>query len=129
FQIIEANSNTHYVFWEVSVGFCIRFPWYFLRIARIVELGLQPTRVLLISVVPSYGVGKCRVERAYPAFRPSIFGVSLRPLSSSQSNDRALAVVSIGSSCGMSSATDAPSSPNFRADTSTRFSIEPIALL
>jgi hypothetical protein len=69
-------------------------------------------------------VGSMRVD--YPAFR-SPLGISVG--SSSHSKDKARAVVSIGSSAGISSATDAPSSANFRADTSTRFSSDPTAWL
>jgi hypothetical protein len=64
----------------------------------------------------------------YPAFRSLFFGVSGKG-SSSHSNDSARDVVSMGSSSGMSSATAAPNSANFRAETSTRFSSEPTAWL
>ncbi len=64
----------------------------------------------------------------HPAFRS--FSAAFGTLSSSShSNESALAVVSIGASSGMSSATDAPSSANLRAETSTRLSSDPTALL
>jgi hypothetical protein len=63
-----------------------------------------------------------------PAFRSSC-ALSAETSSSSHSNESARAVVSMGSSSGMSSATDAPSSANLRAETSTRLSSDPTALL
>lgn len=62
---------------------------------------------------------------SYPALRSLEMSVG----SSSHSKDKARAVVSIGSRGGMSSATDAPNSANFRAETSTRFSRDPTAWL
>src|SRR5436305_12946847 len=89
--------------------------------------------IWLRAIVGTAAMG-CPAERSsasplrvpYPAFR-SPLGISVG--SSSHSNDNARAVVPIGSSAGISSATDAPSSANLRADTSTRFSSDPTAWL
>ena len=76
---------------------------------------LWPQRVCCIFLAGSY----------LP--EPLAFEISIG--SSSQSNVRARAVVSIGATSGISSATDAPSSANLRAETSTRFSSDPTAWL
>lgn len=60
---------------------------------------------------------------------PEPFALEISVGSSSQSKLSARAVVSIGFTSGISSATDVPSSANFRADTSTRFSSDPTAWL
>src|ERR1700738_5055538 len=73
--------------------------------------------------------GHQRKNWSYPALRSLLSEASGRLLSSSHSNDNAREVVSMGSSSGMSSATDAPKSANLRAETSTRFSSEPTAWL
>src|SRR5580698_4696742 len=78
-------------------------------------------RAFLASLARS-GFHKPR-HAAQPALRSFFPGVSSaasnRGASSSQSNESARAVVSMDSSSGMSSATGAPSSVNFLAETST----------
>ena len=76
------------------------------------------------------------LDERYPKFKathqphyPALRSPGTSAGSSSHSNVRARALVSIGSSSGISSATDAPNSANLRAETSTRFSNDPIAWL
>ncbi len=114
--IIDTFSNSKYVILEVPVG--MRSSFVDFRSPPDGPFPCPPTGVLHQLW--------CKVQRL-AALRWLLFGGSGG--SSSHSKESARAVVSIGSNCGISSATEAPSSANFRADTKTRLSSDPTAWL
>jgi hypothetical protein len=126
------RSLVNYVIGEAGAIFRLKAGWWSVLEDRecmsdnapsLAEMSISRNR---FETVPGSG-GKLP-ERFHPALR-SFSGASGEASSSSHSNESARAVVSMGSSSGISSATDAPSSANLRAETSTRLSSDPTALL